>query len=183
MTGTGLSTALRVLLVDDSLAIVKMTSLMLRKLGHQITTAENGAVAVRAVKSLWREKRQSFDVILMDLQMPVMDGWEATKCIRHFEEQTRCDCECSKYDDDNENKNKCNFTENNSVIDDTDDDGNCTERRRPMALPRQHIVCVSANSDSWTEVAAVESGCDAFMHKPFSIDSFLVSIGRSPSLL
>ncbi len=78
------STPRSILLVDDSPTILKMSAMLLQRLGHEVKLAENGAVAVKLYEqSLTIDPRtgrkiSSFDVILMDLQMPVMDGLEAT---------------------------------------------------------------------------------------------------------
>lgn len=69
---------LRILLVDDLTANQKVASAILKKRGHEIVTATNGRVAVDLVQS----DEQCFDVILMDVQMPVMDGLQATTAIR-----------------------------------------------------------------------------------------------------
>ncbi len=59
----------RILFVDDSPTIVKMSTLMLQRIGHTVTVAENGAVAVQVIEESLLSQSMSFDVILMDLQM------------------------------------------------------------------------------------------------------------------
>lgn len=84
---------LHVLVVDDSMAILKMTSLALKKQGYQVSTAENGQLAVDKFKELASSKDSSgttkLDVILMDFQMPVMDGVVAIQKIRQLEAEMK----------------------------------------------------------------------------------------------
>ena len=74
---------LSILLVEDNLVNQKLVLKLLEKCGHRVSLAENGRVAVDLVN------RQDFDVILMDMQMPVMDGLEATAIIRQREVSRR----------------------------------------------------------------------------------------------
>jgi CheY-like chemotaxis protein len=72
----GIDMSLSILLVDDCDMNRRVISLMLRKLGHQADMAENGAEAVKALEDRY------YDLVLMDIEMPVMDGFEATRFIR-----------------------------------------------------------------------------------------------------
>jgi two-component system, sensor histidine kinase and response regulator len=70
---------LRILLADDSLLQQKHAVALLRKHGHSVTVTNNGHEAVQTLEG------QDFDVVLMDVEMPVMDGLEATAIIRERE--------------------------------------------------------------------------------------------------
>jgi CheY-like chemotaxis protein len=69
---------IRILIADDNLVIQKVTLLMLKNLGIIADLAANGQEVLLAL-----EKRP-YEVVLMDIQMPVMDGIETTKLIREY---------------------------------------------------------------------------------------------------
>jgi PAS domain S-box-containing protein len=71
----------RVLLVEDNPVNAKVASLMLQKLHCEVTVVESGASAMTAVN----EQPWKFDVVLMDVQMPDIDGLAATRAVREFE--------------------------------------------------------------------------------------------------
>ena len=69
----------RVLVAEDSIDTQRLIRSMLRKLGIEVELAENGRQALEALK------QEDFDVVLMDIQMPIMDGYLATAEIRRRE--------------------------------------------------------------------------------------------------
>jgi CheY-like chemotaxis protein len=120
-----------------------MSSMMLRRQGHTVTTAENGAEGLKKIAAGCGNQSEdgttpmvSFDVVLMDLNMPVMDGLEATSRLRAQELTHRLP----------------HTTELNSN--------------------RQFVVGFSANSDHDTMVEALDAGVDDFICKPFALQTF-----------
>ncbi len=76
-----LSLPLRILLAEDGIDNQRLISFLLKKAGAEVTCVENGEEAVRHAMQAWREDRP-YDVILMDIQMPVLDGYSATQQLR-----------------------------------------------------------------------------------------------------
>ncbi|HEV2420013.1 MAG TPA: response regulator [Terriglobia bacterium] len=73
---------LRVLLTEDNLVNQKLAVKLLEKQGHKVVVANNGREALAALD------KEKFDLVLMDVQMPVMGGFEATGAIREREKAT-----------------------------------------------------------------------------------------------
>ena len=73
--------SMNILVAEDGKANQILAKGLLKKWGHEVTIAENGQLAVQAWQS------NPFDLILMDVQMPIMDGLQATQTIRELEQE------------------------------------------------------------------------------------------------
>ena len=69
----------RILLVEDNPVNIKVAALALARLGHQVVSVDRGAKAIQILRE------QTFDLVLLDLEMPEMDGFETTRRIREGE--------------------------------------------------------------------------------------------------
>jgi PAS domain S-box-containing protein len=67
---------LRILLAEDNIVNQRLAARLLEKMGHEVTIAGNGEIALQLCIA------QEFDLVAMDMQMPIMDGLEATEAIR-----------------------------------------------------------------------------------------------------
>ena len=70
------ATPLNILVAEDHIVNQKLLAIVLQRMGHNVTFCENGELAVKALQD------KAYDVVLMDIHMPVMDGLSATRAIR-----------------------------------------------------------------------------------------------------
>jgi PAS domain S-box-containing protein len=129
---------LHVLLVDDDQYNQQVVNLLLQAQGHQVTIAEDGKVALQKLC------RDQFDVVFMDMQMPVLDGLQATTIIRACEHG---------------DPQQLDFEQH------TGQPGTILYGRH---VP---IVAMTGNLDEQSKQKCHEAGMDDFLSKPFTIQA------------
>ncbi|KAE8682537.1 Histidine kinase 5 [Hibiscus syriacus] len=140
----------KILLVEDNKINVMVTQNMMKQLGHTIDVVNNGIEAVRAVQC------RSYDLILMDVCMPVMDGLQATRLIRSFEETGNWDAAVKA------------GIEQPLPSDSLQPD--CTRPKRTT------IIALTANASSESADDCFANGMDSFESKPVTFQKLKVCL-------
>jgi CheY-like chemotaxis protein len=154
---TKMDISLRVLLVDDSYSILKITKRLLEKKSHIVTTAENG------VEALEHLSNGEFDVMLIDVNMPVMDGLETIRRYRLKEKQGIVTSKLRRHILQNPAKSP-------SSIDRPSDIELSLSNIQTVACPSRCIIVVCSAGDD--EADAYSVGADYFIEKPFTMKTF-----------
>ncbi len=129
--------AVRILIVEDNLVNQKLAKMMLKKAGYHVHIANNGKEAVET----YTANSKDYDIILMDIQMPEMDGFEATEAIRQFEIQNQ------KF--------------NEPMM------GEATSKQgNPSSLHRVPIIAMTAHAMKGDREKCFEGGMDDYIAKP-----------------
>ncbi|KAF9573600.1 His Kinase A domain containing protein [Mortierella alpina] len=152
----------RVLIVEDNMTNRMILRTFLRKRGVAVVEAENGKLGVeRFQEEVWRRQgRCGFDFVLMDLQMPVMDGNLATKRIREFEQTMVTQHGLSTPEPKNVDK-MCGM-----VAPADEQQGPESERR---GYTRTMIFALTGLAGEEDKRLAFECGVDGYLTKPVSL--------------
>ena len=140
---------LRILCVEDNPVNQKVAKRLLEKDGHTVVLANHGQEAL----DLWTGDVQGFDVVLMDLHMPVMDGLTATRSIRQAEAVTA-------YKIQQANRDQADPS---------------TSASRPSRIP---IIAVTASALEEDANRCMQSGFDDIIHKPIDIHLLSKKMGQ-----
>ncbi|KAG9130746.1 hypothetical protein Leryth_012687 [Lithospermum erythrorhizon] len=133
----------KILLVEDNKINVMVAKSMLKQLGHDIDVVNDGAEAIRAVQ------RKTYNLVLMDVCMPVMDGLQATRLIRSFEE----------------NGNWNAAVDAGIKLEASDSQG------LGLSTKRLPIIAMTANALSESAEECFANGMDSFVSKPVTFQS------------
>lgn len=143
---------IRVLLVEDSTLIQKTTIRALTREGYDVDLATNGMECLEMIE------KSSYQIVLMDIQMPMMDGFEATTRLRELEK-----LKLNQLD-------KLNL---NDSIYDIENGG------APISSTSSLIIIgLSANADSETKEMALAAGMNEFIPKPLSMEKLKLCLKR-----
>ena len=144
-------TKVRILLAEDNIVNQKVAVRMLQKIGYKVDVVENGREAVKALK------RTSYDLVLMDCQMPEMDGLEATRTIRKIERERLEAMDTDQGSDDSDNNGSSFLT------------SDCSH------LP---IIALTANALSGDRETCFQAGMDDFLAKPVRIEDLRAMLSK-----
>ncbi|MGD8981262.1 MAG: response regulator [Desulfobacterales bacterium] len=149
-----------ILLAEDNPINQKLAKMMLTKAGYHVETADTGKKAV----DKFITSSGKYDLIFMDMQMPEMDGIEATQHIREWEERNNAK---------SQNSNAESFEQNSAQFQD-----NFSMENRQSPIQRVPIVALTANAIKGDKEKCLENGMDDYITKPINKKIFFEVIEK-----
>ena len=143
---------LKILLAEDNIVNQKLAVRILEKYGQAVVVANNGQEALDALQL------QTFDLLLMDVQMPILGGLEATAAIRQYEDQVASGTITP------DPKSTYAYQSSRSSS--------------PASIPRIPIVAMTAHAIKGDRERCLESGMDAYISKPIDTQDLLDTIDQ-----
>jgi PAS domain S-box-containing protein len=159
----------RILLVEDNEINQQVAQEILEGAGLVVTIANDGREAVELVQS------SAFDAVLMDIQMPVMDGYTATRKIREGEKKLRA--QCSKLNADGRGQQSKVIVHGVKKRENRAEHHHQTLSPEPCAF-RLPIIAMTAHAMAGDEEKSLEAGMNGHVAKPIDPDQLFATLLR-----
>ena len=149
-----------ILLAEDNLINQTLATKLLETRGHRVALASNGIEAVEAFK------KGDFDLVLMDIQMPKMDGFEATREIRKTEDRRQ------------RTEDKGQAPEDSIKAKQAPDANQSTINNQQSTIQRVPIIAMTAHAMTGDREKCISAGMDDYVSKPIKPEALFSAINK-----